>query len=253
MNEIPVLVCNQEIDGSYKSNQDFDLFKWFQFLNQSVLTDIGPPLNAEPTNFLIKTGDYILYEVKAYNPNKESPKNFEFCQNYATNLKKFFNKCSTIILPFFAKYGYFKDITFHLVFFYNGDFSEDRVTTQKIKEEFFNTKNNKLSQIHNLNVNLIVCHYASLKFGKFMIEKFSEIERQKLRIERENEKAIERQKLEKEIQEKENERQQKEIERQEKEIISQKLEKSEEERKKWENANIELQKLIEELSKKLKD
>ena len=130
---------------------------------ESVITQIEPK---DRKSYYIKQNNIVLLEIKAYNPLKRSTNViYQEDADYKNELENFFNKCQKTVIPYFVRkqkqknQKNQKNLTFHLIFCYNGELEEDLPTTQAAIQKFNKNLTNVSGEVMETIVS--VFHYYS--------------------------------------------------------------------------------------------
>ena len=119
---------------------EFFDYKTLSGSQENILTYIPTSV---PRNIILKKNEYLFLEVKSYNPLKKPKKDESFFVDFGKAMEDFITKTHRFIIPFFMNLpkNKGKELSFRLLFLYNGDFAEDAEMIEKCKK-----KNKKQSE-----------------------------------------------------------------------------------------------------------
>ena len=142
-------VFTPEIDGAFFMKEELNFSEFFDYKNlsgsqENILTYIPTSVKR---NIILKKNEYLFLEVKSYNPLKKQNKDESFFVDFGKAMEDFITKTQRFIIPFFMNLpkNKGKELSFHLLFLYNGDFAEDAEMVEKCKK-----KNKKQSDKKNV-------------------------------------------------------------------------------------------------------
>ena len=137
-------VFTPEIDGAFFMKEELNFSEFFDYKTlsgsqENILTYIPTSV---PRNIILKKNEYLFLEVKSYNPLKKTKKDEKVFDDFGKAMEAFITKTHKFIIPFFMNLpkNKGKELSFRLLFVYNGDFAEDAEMVEKCK-----TKNQQQS------------------------------------------------------------------------------------------------------------